>query len=80
MMWWTAALQQLGNVPKRNRDSLITGLILAFAEGQLLAISGRQRPRCITAAVGGKPDVIITKADVGSPMSVLPLFTSAVGG
>jgi len=36
-MRWTAPLQQHHNVPKRNRDSRITGVILAFAERLLLA-------------------------------------------
>jgi hypothetical protein len=32
--------QRHRNVPKRNRDSLITGVILAFSERLLLAING----------------------------------------
>ena len=39
-MRWTAPLQRHCNVPKRNRDSLISGNILAFAERLLLAING----------------------------------------
>jgi len=35
--------QRHRNVPKRNRDSLITGAILAFAERLLLAINGHWR-------------------------------------
>ena len=34
--------QRHRNVPKRNRDSLITGLILAFAECPLLANNGHE--------------------------------------
>jgi hypothetical protein len=45
------------NVPKRNRDSLIVGFILAFAEGLLLAKSRRQRLCCFTSAFGGNPAV-----------------------
>ncbi len=39
----TAPLQRHRNVPKRNRDSLITGVILAFAERLLLANNGHER-------------------------------------
>ncbi len=40
LMRWAAPLQQHRNVPKRDRDSQITGVILAFAERLLLAING----------------------------------------
>ncbi len=35
-----APIRRHRNVPKRNRDSQITGVILAFAERLLLAING----------------------------------------
>ncbi len=35
--------QRHRNVPKRNRDSLITGVILAFAERLFLANNGHER-------------------------------------
>jgi hypothetical protein len=47
--------------------------ILAFAERLLLAKSRRQRVPSITTGLH-------PKADVDLPMSVLPLFTSGVGG
>ena len=40
LMRWTAPLQRHRDVPKRNRDSQITGVILAFSERLLLAING----------------------------------------
>ncbi len=42
-MRWTAPLQRHRNVPNRKRDSLITGVILAFAERLLLANNGHER-------------------------------------
>ena len=57
MVWWTAPLQRYRNMPKRNYDSLLTGIILAIAEGPELAKSRRQRHPSITTVVTPTPDM-----------------------
>jgi hypothetical protein len=73
MIRWKAPNRRHRNVPKRNRDGLITCLILAFVERQELAKSSRQRPPPITT--GLHPTTVMDL-----PMSVFRVITSGVGG
>jgi hypothetical protein len=61
---WTAPRQRHRNMPKRNRDGLIIGVILAFSERLELAKSSRQRGPPVTSGVGGKADVKGVEADM----------------